>query len=87
IKKVNQVSTTLFQTSSYLIHQKNGIEVGQSVPHIHFHYIGRKQGDASSIKFAIQMITANMHGPVSDDYMQQTVESLKKELSNENTNL
>lgn len=39
IKKVNQAVEKVFQTSSYLLLQKNGREVGQT-PHVHVHYIG-----------------------------------------------
>ncbi len=32
-------------TGPYLLLQKNGREAGQSVPHVHFHYIPRKEGE------------------------------------------
>ncbi len=43
IRLVNEAATQVFHTASYLILQKNGVEVGQSVPHLHFHYIPGKK--------------------------------------------
>src|SRR4029078_13357621 len=45
IKKVDKAAQKVFGTSAYLLLQKNGREVGQTVPHVHFHYIPRKTGD------------------------------------------
>lgn len=88
IKKVNQAVIKVFKTSSYLLLQKNGLEVGQSVPHVHFHYIPRKAGDDSIIQFMINMYIANFKHPLSQDDMHETVEKLRQaidlsELKNE----
>lgn len=45
IKKVNRVAIKVFNASAYILIQKNGHEVGQTVPHVHVHYISRKAGD------------------------------------------
>lgn len=78
IKKVNQAATKVFKTSSYLLLQKNGQEVGQSVPHVHFHYIPRVAGDDSVLKFLVKMFLANLHKPLSDAEMEQAVEAMKQ---------
>lgn len=78
IKKVNQAVIKVFETSSYLLLQKNGLEVGQSVPHVHFHYVPRKAGDDSSIQFILKMYIANAKKPISHDEMQEIVEKLKQ---------
>lgn len=77
IKKVNQAVEKVFETSSYLLLQKNGVEVGQSVPHVHFHYVPRKAGDDSMIKFFLKMIIAQGKHPISQNEMRETVEKLR----------
>jgi len=42
IKKINRAIQKLNGPCSYLILQKNGAEVGQTVPHVHVHYIPKK---------------------------------------------
>ncbi len=78
IKKVDQAVTKVFDTSSYLLLQKNGIEVGQSVPHVHVHYIPREKGDSSTFGFLVKMYIANAKGPICADEMRETVEKLKQ---------
>ncbi len=83
IKTIDQAVMKIFDTSSYLLLQKNGLEVGQSVPHVHFHYIPRKAGDSSAFGFLVKMYVANAKGPISSDAMQKTVEMLKKEVNHD----
>ena len=78
IKKVNQAAMKVFGTSAYLLLQKNGREVGQEVPHVHFHYIPRKAGDSSILKFILKMYLANLRGPISSVEMQEVVEKMKQ---------
>ncbi len=42
IKKINTIIQRVNGPSSYIALQKNGAEVGQTVPHVHIHYIPRK---------------------------------------------
>jgi histidine triad (HIT) family protein len=78
IKKVNEAVVKVFDTSAYLLMQKNGPEVGQTVPHVHFHYIPRKAGDNSSLKFLVQMYIATAKRPISSEEMQEIVGKLKE---------
>ncbi|MDR2539134.1 MAG: HIT family protein [Chlamydiales bacterium] len=78
IKKVNRAVMNVFGTSAYLLLQKNGHEVGQTVPHVHFHYIPRKAGDRSSLKFILKMYLANLRGPISSMEMHEVVEKMKQ---------
>jgi len=78
IKKVDQAAMKVFDTSSYLLLQKNGLEVGQSVPHVHFHYISRKTGDNSMISFLIKMYIANTKKPIPSDEMYEIVKKMKQ---------
>ena len=77
IKKVNQAVMKVFGTSSYLLLQKNGREVGQSIPHVHFHYVPRKAGDDSTIQFIVKMYIANAKQPISQEEMHEVVEKLR----------
>ena len=45
IKKINAIVQKLNGPSSYLLLQKNGREAGQTVPHVHIHYLPTKQTD------------------------------------------
>ena len=78
IKKVNQAVMNVFETPSYLLLQKNGREVGQTVPHVHFHYVPRKAGDNSSLQFMAKMYIANAKQPLSPAQMHKTVEQLRE---------
>jgi histidine triad (HIT) family protein len=82
IQKVNKAAEKVFGTSSYLLLQKNGKEVGQSVPHVHFHYIPRQAGDDLSVKFVIKMYAANFRSPIKPTEMQEVVEKMKTAISN-----
>ncbi|MGD2169482.1 MAG: HIT family protein [Chlamydiota bacterium] len=77
IQKVNGASNKVFHTSAYLIHQKNGSEMGQSVPHVHFHLIAKQSKDSSSFKFFVNMIIANVCSPISSEAMQQVTDEMK----------
>jgi len=78
IRKVNRAVMQVFGTSSYLLLQKNGIEVGQSVPHVHVHYIPRKEGDDSALGFMMKMYIANARGPISADEVRETITKLRQ---------
>ncbi len=77
IKKVNHAAEKVFGTSSYLLLQKNGKEVGQTVSHVHFHYIPRKMDDDSTLKFFINIFLANVRSPIKSTEMQEVVEKMK----------
>lgn len=78
IKKVDLAAQKSFQTCSYLLLQKNGSEVGQTVPHVHFHYIPRQKGDDSVIKFILKLLIAPLKPPISSEEMQANVDKMEK---------
>jgi len=80
INKVNLAAQKVFQTSSYLLLQKNGTEVGQTVPHMHFHYIARKKGDSSTLKFLANMFISSIKSPISEEEMQAKTALLQEAL-------
>lgn len=77
IKKVNVAVQKVFHTSSYLLLQKNGSEVGQTVPHVHFHYIPRKANENSMLPFLFKFAITPYFPPISNEEMLKTVETLK----------
>lgn len=83
IKKVDSAVRKEFHTISYLLLQKNGEEVGQTVPHVHFHYIPRKEGEDSSIAFMLKMLIANLKTPLSSDEMQLIVQRMEEGMERE----
>lgn len=77
VKKVDRTVQKVFGTSSYLLLQKNGKEVGQTVPHVHVHYIPRKSGEDSIVGFLINMFVANIKSPIPAHEMDEIVAKLK----------
>lgn len=77
IKKVNKAVSELFGTSAYLLLQKNGEEVGQTVPHVHFHYIPRNKGDDSALSFLFNFYISPFKSPISTEEMNDVVSKLK----------
>jgi histidine triad (HIT) family protein len=77
IRKVNRAVQEVFHTVSYLLLQKNGPEVGQTVPHVHVHYIPREEGDDSSLKFVLKMYLANVGKPIDPSEMRAIVEKMR----------
>ncbi len=79
IQKVHQAAAPIFKSSSYLLMQKNGPEVGQTVPHVHFHYIPREAGDSSAVKFFAKMQLAGFwNKPLPPAVMQELVGTMKE---------
>ncbi len=78
---MNLAARKAFGTAPYLLLQKNGKEVGQSVPHLHFHYIPRKAGDSSIFLFIVKMWLSDIKKPLSSSEMQQAVRTMKKAMS------
>ncbi len=68
IQKVDRVSKSLYGSTGYLLVQKNGRVAGQSVPHIHFHYIPRS-GEESSLWVAVRFFTSPWLKPSSKEEM------------------
>lgn len=83
IKKVHAAASDVFGTSSYLLLQKNGEEVGQTVPHVHFHYIAREEGDSSSLKFFYKMYTSYLWPPISSEAMNSVIDQMKQAIERE----
>ncbi len=77
IKEVDRAVKASFGVKAYLLLQKNGTECGQSVPHVHFHYIPREEGDDSIIKFIARLVYFNWRRPIEDEELAAAVMRLK----------
>lgn len=80
LKMVNTASVKVFGNPSYLILQKNGMEAGQTQPQVHFHYIPRKKGQYSSLKFMWKMYIASLSSPMSQKEMDEVRHKLGAEM-------
>jgi histidine triad (HIT) family protein len=78
IKQVHQAASQVFKTSAYLLLQKNGSEVGQSVPHVHFHYIPRKAGDDSILTLLVRTCMTQIQKPIAATEMEKIVKEMKE---------
>ncbi len=83
IQKVDRAVVKVFHTPSYFLLQKNGVEAWQTVPHVHFHYIPRPSGDASSLTFLAKMWIANLKKPISPARMHEVVEQLQQAMESD----
>jgi diadenosine tetraphosphate (Ap4A) HIT family hydrolase len=77
LKKVDRAVSKTFNTSSYLLLQKNGRESAQTVPHVHFHYIPRKAGDYIGLGYLIKSSIIDLLPPISPTEMDHSVEKMK----------
>ncbi len=80
IQKVHKAASIVFKTSSYLLLQKNGKEVGQSVPHIHIHYIPRKLGDRFQLIFFFKILLTHLFPQLSNHEMETCKALMEKEI-------
>lgn len=86
IRKVDLAASKVFNTSSYLLLQKNGAEVGQTVPHVHFHYVPRQAGDDSTLKFIAKMFIVNALSPIPSSEMEEIVARMKVAMNDDASN-
>lgn len=77
IKKIDLAAKKAFQTNDYMILQKNGVGAGQTVNHVHFHYIPRKQGEESTLYLQWRFFTHLFSNPISDQEMKEHVDLMK----------
>jgi histidine triad (HIT) family protein len=70
IAKVDQAERKMFGSTGYFLIQKNGIEAGQSVPHVHFHYFPMSQW-SSKIWVAIRMFIGSWLKPLGPEELEQ----------------
>ncbi|NGX63788.1 MAG: AP-4-A phosphorylase [Candidatus Anoxychlamydiales bacterium] len=70
IKKTHFSVQKILNNKSYIVIQKNGKEVGQSVSHLHFHYIPRKENGSNFaflLRFLIYPFKTKLHSNEMQD--------------------
>ena len=77
VQKVDQAVEKTLGTRPYILLQKNGSQVGQSVPHVHVHYIPRKEDETSVAYFAIQLLTRDWFPTLTGAEQQKMIDQLK----------
>jgi histidine triad (HIT) family protein len=80
IQKVHLAASKVYKTGPYLLHQKNGKEVGQSVAHLHVHYIPLKAQSESLVTLARRIILSWFKSPMSPSEMEPVCELMKEAL-------
>ncbi len=78
LKKINLAVQKMNGPSSYLILQKNGREVGQSVPHVHFHYIPKKRSNNKFSAFGLlwDFICEPFRSPIKEKELDECVQKM-----------
>lgn len=79
IRKTNSAMQKIENVNSYMILQKNGKEVGQSVPHLHFHYIPNKQ-NGSNLSFLFRFVIAPFKGKINQNEMEKMTKRISENL-------
>lgn len=79
VRKVDQMSQKIYGSSGYLLLEKNGREAGQSVPHVHFHYLPRNS-DQSGLWLVVQILLAPILKPLSLEEMETQTTFLASEM-------
>lgn len=70
IKKVDLAVKKVFGTGDYVLIQKNGKEAGQTVPHVHFHYL------PASHFLAVKFLLSPWFKPLGEEELIALKESL-----------
>lgn len=78
LKQAHRAAQKAFDVDNYVIIQNNGNTIGQTVPHIHFHYIPRKRGETSMIAWHLQFIKHIFTSPLSDKDLEKPIQALRE---------
>ena len=83
LKKINLAVQKIHGPSSYMILQKNGREVGQTVPHFHFHYIPKKKTESRvmpALGLLWSFLTTMFKKPLPKEELTKNVSSMKQRI-------
>ncbi|MCH9633408.1 MAG: hypothetical protein S4CHLAM7_01330 [Chlamydiae bacterium] len=70
-----------YESTGYDIFQKNGKEAGQSVPHVHVHFLPRKENDYWDIGLYLRLFSAQFQSTLSKEQLQEEVANLSQSFS------
>lgn len=76
IRKVQRAEKELFGKDDYLLIQKNGLSAGQSVPHLHFHYLPRTPSENHAL-FSLRFFLSPYWSPESEIEMKETARRIR----------
>ncbi|NGX55956.1 MAG: putative HIT-like protein [Candidatus Anoxychlamydiales bacterium] len=79
IKKTNVAVQKAYNTSSYMLLQKNGKSVGQTVDHLHFHYIPGKE-NTSGFWFIMKFLFYPLKQKINPSQMQKATNKIVRAL-------
>ena len=84
LRKINDAIQATQGPSSYLILEKNGVDVGQTVPHVHVHYIPKKKTDSAlgATGLLWGFVTNIFQRPLSHEKLSEKVGVMKQALLN-----
>jgi histidine triad (HIT) family protein len=81
IKKTHKAATRVVNADSYLLLQKNGKNVGQTVSHLHVHYIPRRAKDRFIFGFFLRFAINPMRAPISQKEMNYITRSFTEAIN------
>jgi len=76
IKKIHTAVSKMCDTKEYFLLQKNGKSAGQSVPHIHIHYIPTKPS-TSKIYLFFRFLLEPFISPIPPDEIEKAIANLQ----------
>jgi len=69
IQRTHKAVSKALGTRSYILLQKNGASVGQTVPHVHIHYIPREEHNSSILGLFFRFFINPIKSPISPEEM------------------
>jgi histidine triad (HIT) family protein len=78
IKKTQAAAKKAFDISQYLLIERNGNTVGQTVSHIHFHCMGRRPSEWSMLAWEWRNLTRVFHSPMTPPQLAPFVERMRQ---------
>ena len=80
IKKTHKAAIEVMNADSYILLQKNGKNVGQTVSHLHVHYIPRKAGDRLVFGFLLKFAINPFRPTISQKEMNSITSSFAEKI-------
>jgi histidine triad (HIT) family protein len=81
IKKIHVAAGRAYGAVGYLLLQKNSAQAGQTVPHMHVHYIPRKQKESAGLGFILRFFFTPFMPATSEAKMRDTAIKMHLTLS------